>query len=310
MIALTENFYGLILAAAICGIAQALANPATNTLIAQQVPLEKKAKIVGLKQSGVQLAAIFAGLILPGIAFQYGWRVAFGVIVPVAVFFCIVTIYVTPKQHSKTNHGFAFSLPNTLLLWLMGIQFCVGVSLSAFVTFLPTFAIQQQMPLSFADGLIAVFGVVGMLSRIFLTPLGAKLKDESLLLSALSATAACAITVTMFTDPENHWRLWVGAVGMGLTAVATNAIAMSMLIRDSSFGSVATASSFVSVAFFGGFAIGPPLFAVLANYSGNFLLGWSVMIGILIIASIQTLALASARRRFATLVVTKTIHTI
>lgn len=299
LIATVENYYGLVAATAICGIAQALANPVTNLLIAQRVSPEKKATVVGLKQSGVQLAALFAGLVLPGIASQHGWHMAFGVIVPVAILFGITTSFVTPRQHSRTGKGSAISPPNPLLLRLMVIQFCVGISLSAFVTFLPTFAARQGMPLSVAGSLIAVFGVMGMFSRIALTPLSAKLKDESLLLLVLIAIAACAIAVTMQASPESHWCLWAGAVGMGLTAVGTNAIAMSMLIRDPGFGPVATASGFVSVAFFSGFALGPPLYGGISDYSGGPQLGWSLLVGVLLCGCLMALALASARRRKA-----------
>jgi MFS transporter, CP family, cyanate transporter len=302
LIATAETFQGLVVATALCGVAQALANPVTNLLIAQQVPPEKRAKVVGLKQSGVQFAALFAGLALPGIAFQYGWQAAFGIVVPVALLFGIVTPFFTPmqpRQHCGTGKGFMVPLPNSLLLRLMGIQFCVGTSLSTFVTFLPTFATRQGMPLSLAGTLIAVFGVMGMLSRIVLTPVGAKLKDESLLLLALIAIAACTVAVTMQAGPESHWRLWAGAAGMGLTAVGTNAIAMSMLIRDPAFGPVATASGFVSFAFYGGFTLGPPLYGALSSYSGGLQWGWNTLIGVLLCACILSLALASARRRKA-----------
>ena len=204
IIASAQSFYGLVIAAAICGVAQALANPVTNLLITQQVTQSKKAKVVGIKQSGVQLAALFAGLLLPGIALLYGWREAFGTIVFVALLFCFVTFFVTPKEHVRINRGLWDALPNTLLRWLMCIQFCMGISLSAFVTFLPAFAIQQGMTLSKADILIAVFGVMGMLSRIVLTPMGAKLRDESHLLFALSAIAACAIAFTMYANNNSH----------------------------------------------------------------------------------------------------------
>lgn len=166
LMATVKNFYGLVAAGAVCGIAQALANPVTNLLIAQRVPPDKKAKVVGLKQSGVQVAALFAGLILPGIALQYGWRVALGMIVPVALLFAISTPLFTPGKQGGPVKGLMFSRPNSLLLRLMGIQFCVGISLSAFVTFLPSFAIRQGMPLSLAGTLIAVFGVMGIISRI------------------------------------------------------------------------------------------------------------------------------------------------
>lgn len=86
---------------------------------------------------------------------------------------------------------------------------------------------------------------------------------------------------------------------MGLSAVATNAIAMSMLIRDSAFGLVTTASSYVSFAFFSGFALGPPLFGLLSSQSGSSSLGWSALIGLLCLACVMTLRLASARKRRA-----------
>lgn len=299
LIAIAEAFYSLVMAAAICGIAQALANPVTNLLITQWIAPTKKAQVVGLKQAGVQLAALFAGLVLPAIAFQYGWRIAFGSIVPVAVLFAIAAFFIIPRQAVQINKRLVFSSPNSLLRWLMGIQFCVGLALSSFVTFLPTFATQQGMPLLWADMLIAVFGVMGMLSRILLTPIGAKLNDESVLLFALIAIAACVIAITMQTDTENHWRLWIGAAGMGLSAVGTNAIAMSMLVRDPVFGPVATASSFVSFAFFGGFALGPPLYAALAQYFGSLLLSWGALISVLCAACVMTVILASARRHKA-----------
>ncbi|SEM69636.1 CynX/NimT family MFS transporter [Nitrosomonas marina] len=306
LIAIAQNFTGLVFAVAICGIAQALANPVTNLLIAQQITQKKRAKIVGIKQSGVQLAALFAGLLLPGIALLYGWRIAFGAVVPVAVIFLLSTLFVTPKVQFGVKKSFEYTFPNPLLLWLMCIQFCIGISLSAYVTFLPTFAIQQGMTLFKADSLIAVFGVMGMLSRIVLTPVGAKLRDESWLLCALAVIAAGAIVCTMYADINSHELLWLGAACVGLSAVGTNAIAMSMVIRDSAFGPVTAASSFISVAFFGGFALGPPLYALLVDYSSGFLLGWKLLSGVFVCACILALALAFSRRQHADRLTEKT----
>ncbi|MEN9868706.1 MAG: hypothetical protein RL748_4296, partial [Pseudomonadota bacterium] len=67
-----HGFAGVVLALAVGSLAQALCNPATNLLIAQQVPAAHKARVVGLKQAGVQLAALFAGLVLPAMAQQWG----------------------------------------------------------------------------------------------------------------------------------------------------------------------------------------------------------------------------------------------
>ncbi|CAG0943118.1 hypothetical protein BROC_02139 [Candidatus Brocadiaceae bacterium] len=297
----TPNFYGLVGAAAICGIAQALANPVTNLLIAQQVPPAQKAGVVGLKQSGVQLSALFAGLVLTKVAADYGWRVAFGSIIPIALLFLLAVPSVTPKQHQAVNKSFALPTINPLVARLMSVQFCVGLSLSAFVTYLPTFAALQGMPKTLAGSLIAVFGVMGILSRIILTPLGAKLRDESWLLLTLVIIAALSVVITIQATPEYYLPLWVGAIGVGLTAVGTNAIAMSMLIRDpKDFGHVPTASGLVSVAFFGGFAIGPALYAALSYYSGSLALSWNTVIGIFLLSGVMAVLLAVARHKAPT----------
>jgi MFS family permease len=298
-----NHFYGLFTAAALCGIAQALANPVTNLLIAEQVHPTKKAGVVGLKQSGVQVSALFAGLVLPSIALHYGWQVALGLIIPVALLLAATTPLLAPKRTPGPQKPFVLSLPNRLLVGLMSVQFCVGLGLSAYVTFLPTFASHQGLSHALAGSLIAVFGVMGIVSRIVLTPLGAKMKDESYLLLALCLIAAIAVATTMQASPHSHWQLWAGAVGMGLTAVATNAIAMSMLVRDNAFGVMTVASGLVSVAFFGGFAIGAPLYAYLAHYAQDLALpvpvplAWWFLIGMLIMACRLAISLAGARRR-------------
>lgn len=294
---MAEHFYGLLIAAALCGIAQALANPVTNLLIAEQIAPAKRAGVVGLKQSGVQVSALFAGLVLPAIALAYGWQTALGMIIPVALLLAITTPLIAPKKQHSPAKSFSFTLPNVLLFGLMSVQFCVGLGLSAFVTFLPTFASHQGLSPTLAGSLIAVFGVMGIVSRIVLTPLGAKMRDESYLLLGLCLIAAISVAITMQANPQSQWQLWVGVIGIGLTAVATNAIAMGMLVRDSSFGVVAVASGFVSVAFFGGFALGAPLYAYVTHFSSEYPLGWLSVIAVFLCACRLAIALASARRR-------------
>ncbi len=292
-----QSINGLLAAAALCGITQALANPVTNLLITEQVAPAKRAGVIGLKQSGVQVSALVAGFILPGVALHYGWQIALGLIIPVALLLALTTPLIAPKKIPAPPKSFLLPLPNSLLAGLMSVQFCVGLGLSAFVTFLPSFASHQGLSHALAGSLIAVFGAMGIVSRIVLTPLGAKMRDESYLLLGLCFIAAISVAVTMQANPYNQWPLWAGAIGVGLTAVATNAIAMSMLVRDNSFGVVAVASGFVSVAFFGGFATGAPLYSYVTHFNSPFPLGWLSVIGVFLIACRLAIGLASVRYR-------------
>lgn len=296
LMGMAPGFAWLVLAMAVCGIAQALCNPATNLLIAERVAPQKKAAVMGLKQSGVQVAALFAGLLLPGIALQFGWRAALLLLVPVSLLLALSAPRIAPRPAAGKSAGFGLIRPSRALALLMTIQLCVGVALSAYITFLGVFAAGQGMSALLAGSLVGVFGVMGILARVLLTPISGRMRDESWLLSILLALAACAVAVTAQATPARHWTLWAGTIGIGLTAVATNAIAMSMLLRDRAFGQPANASGMLSVGFFSGFALGPPGFGALSGGPWGFAGAWNALIGVLALGCLLALWLARVRR--------------
>ncbi|WP_431685815.1 CynX/NimT family MFS transporter [Hahella sp. NBU794] len=294
------GFAGIIAAVAVCGVAQALSNPVTNLLIAQRIPPARKAFAVGLKQSGVQLGALIAGGLLPLIAVPFGWRAAMATVIPAALLLaCFAPSLAPPPSSEGPRRSWLPARPGKLLLNLMAVQGCAGVTLSAFVTFLPVFATQQGVSQHDAGLMVAVFGVMGFTSRLTLTSLSSKLKDESWLLLGLMALTALALWVTQRASPESHWPLWVGVLIVGLTAVATNAVAMGMLLRDSVFGAPATASGLLSAAFFGGFAMGAPLFGALSGSASGFSGAWSALAVVSLLGAAAALSLALLRRRSA-----------
>lgn len=67
MVGITVAFsYGLLLAAAaLSGLAQALANPATNKMIARYREAGSRGLTVGIKESGVQVGIFLGGLLIP-----------------------------------------------------------------------------------------------------------------------------------------------------------------------------------------------------------------------------------------------------
>ncbi|MDO3384227.1 hypothetical protein QWI17_00060, partial [Gilvimarinus sp. SDUM040013] len=121
-------------ALAFCGVAQALANPATNQAIAQAVDAPR-ASLVGIKQAGVQASALLAGLALPVLSQALGWRMALGCWAPLALLLALLVarqIAPAPQAHRPPVR---VQRPNGWLLRLMAIQGCAGLCLSAFITF-------------------------------------------------------------------------------------------------------------------------------------------------------------------------------
>ena len=297
LMASLPSFYSLLLATALLGMAQALANPVTNLMIVQRVAPQHKAFVVGLKQSGVQLAALFAGAVLPSCALQLGWRGAFALVVPLALMLSLLALRQTGQPAAKGAAKAAAAPLNLRLGLLMAVQCCVGIALSAFITYLPLYAVSLGMAQAEAGLLVALFGAMGMVSRLVMTPLGARLREEAFLLAGLLLVSGVSIALALQADAASSALLWLAVTGVGLTAVATNAIAMSMLIRDTAFGGVASTSGMVSAAFFAGFAVGPASIGELARRSGSLGSAWGSLLVVLALGILLSLFLAQLRRR-------------
>ncbi|ENO90241.1 major facilitator family transporter [Thauera linaloolentis 47Lol = DSM 12138] len=292
LMAVLPGFGGLVAALLFCGIAQSLANPATNQAIAHGVPAARKAGVVGLKQSGVQASALLAGVALPPLVLLWGWRGALAAWVPVALLMAaLVARWVPARATTMRPPPLSVHAPSIWLSMLMAIQLCAGLALSSFMTFLGVYADQLGVPAATIGAMVACFGAMGILSRVLLTPLGTRLRDESVLLGALFVLAGLALAALRQASPQQHWLLWLGVIGMGLTVVASNAIAMSMLLRDQRFGGAATSAGMLSAGFFGGFALGPPAFGWLLAHTEGFAAAWLGLIIILLAGGVLCLLL-------------------
>lgn len=296
LIALLPGFWGVIAALTLCGVAQSLANPATNLVIAQAVPASRKTVVVGFKQSGVQASALLAGFALPPLALGWGWRTSLIVWAPVILLMAVlVARFIPAAPVPAQGRTLRIHMPNALLLMLMMIQLCAGLILSSFMTFLGVYAHHLGFAGTAIGAMVSCFGVMGILSRILLTPVGNNLMDETVLLGVLFLLASLALIMVWQASAQSHWPLWIGVISMGLTIVATNAIAMSVLLHDERFGSAAASSGMLSAGFFSGFAIGPPSIGWLLTTTATFSVVWLGLIGVSIAGSVLCFILKCLR---------------
>ncbi|MDR6712045.1 putative MFS family arabinose efflux permease [Pseudomonas hunanensis] len=295
LMAVLPGFSGVVIALLFCGVAQALANPATNQAIAlaEDAP---KASLVGLKQAGVQVSALIAGLALPPLSAWLGWRLALACWVPLALLLALLVPLQIAAPPAGPRPAMRLAKANGWLLRLMAIQGCAGLCLSAFITFFGVYANSLGVDAASIGLMVSAFGVMGILSRLLLTPLGAGLKDETVLLGGLFIFALGTVVVMQQAAPQRHWPLWAAVVGMGLSLVASNAVAMSMLLREPRFGGAASSAGLLSLGFFGGIAIGPPLFGALLRQPGGFSAAWSLLIFALCVGAVLCRSLYRARR--------------
>ncbi|MFK4224392.1 MFS transporter [Streptomyces sp. NPDC019890] len=307
---------GLLLAAvALGGLPQALANPATNKAILVTVPPERRGSVTGMKQSGVQLGAFAAGLPLAALAGVAGWRVAVWTAAGAAVVAAVWAARVLPVDAEATVGGPSpmpgqgsgprpsegsgprpgsppasepgtspasrprFSLgPRGAIAWLAVFSLLLGCGIASVNTYLALYGAQRLgLGPTAAGALVAVLGIAGVAGRVGWSKVAGQPGRAVWLpggLAAGSVGAALLLAGASFVHP----LAWVAAVAVGVFAVAANAVSMVLVMQRAAAGRAGADSALVSAGFFAGFAVGPPLFGLLAE-SGRYGPGWLLVAG-------------------------------
>jgi predicted MFS family arabinose efflux permease len=83
----TDSLLALFACLVVAGLANAVAQPAINLFMADQVPMERQGLAFGIKQSAIPAAVLISGLALPVLAIPLGWRATFVIcaLAPLAV---------------------------------------------------------------------------------------------------------------------------------------------------------------------------------------------------------------------------------
>ena len=274
----------LLLGAAllVSGLAVAAANPATNLALAATPP--PHGTVMGVKQSGVQLAPVVAGVLLAPIAAVLGWRAALGVASGLSAVL-LVAVYVSwravPRQTGR-NAGVAASggSGSRSLRLLAAYALCMGVGYAGVMVYLALFAHEVLLFSEHrAAVLVAVVGGSAVAARIGWSVLVERargwLGGERAVLLLIGAIAVAASLGLMAAQHLAAGVVWAAAIGIGVSAAAWNGVVMLVLVRDSGApGSVGSASGRVQGAFFLGLALGPPVFGAAVDHAGTYTIGW------------------------------------
>ena len=311
LLGLAPSYPVVLAAVAIAGAGMAFANPLSNKLIAFHVPHGQQGLLMGIKQSGVQLAATLAGVVMPA-ALVLGGLAGAGVGTAVAlVVGQLVVFLAVPHDPARPPGGPGALGPVTAapdavtaaaataaaeldartrratLLWIGLYAVLMGAGIASVYAYLPLFAVDALgMSVGRAGLLASVIGVMGMASRIIWGAVAERLPHPSSALVLLAGTAVVAQAMLWSAPRTGVAVLWAAVVLLGSSAVAWNTVAMFTVIRVLGAGAAGANSGVIQLAFFSGFAIGPIVFGLLIDASGSYDLGWGAIMGAFTLATL------------------------
>lgn len=288
----------LLGAVSLAGLPNALGNPVTNALVASRIAPGRQGVLMGVKQSGVQIGAFLSGSALPTVAVALGWRGAMLLSAGVAALALLTTpvARATPLPAASVD---ARDAPGAaplagFVFWLAGYALLMGAGVSAFIAYLPLYAVEELgLSVPVAGLAAAVVGLVGVGARIWWARHSERLArtQRSLaLLAGLSAVAQLGVWAAATAGP---WLLWVAVAGLGATAVAWNSVGMLAIVREVPHAT-GKASGVVLAAFYLGLAASPAAMGATVDRTGSYAAGWLTLAAVFALAAV--LAGAWSRR--------------
>lgn len=269
----------LALGAFFGGLSTAGVNPVTNQLMAAFVPRGRQGILVGVKQSGVYVGSFLVGAGLPVLAEAFGWRTAIATATTLAAVGLALTLAFVPPHEPPTSDTPAADAPRADVRGLVGLAIAtllIGTGVAAAAVYLALYAFEALGFSASAAGLVvALSALVTVVARIVWGRSAERRGDVGGLLVVLAVLSVASLSLVLAAEAVGGWLLWVGALAVGLSGNALNAVVMLAIVRDADPAVTGRASGVIQLAFYIGMLITPIGFGWLVDLTGSYVPGWA-----------------------------------
>jgi MFS family permease len=279
----------VVLGAVLLGLAYGATAPASTHLLVPNTPRHMFNLVMSIRQVGVPLAGVLAGLIVPPLALAIGWRGALLAELPASLLLLLLLQPVRRRWDAGRRPNqklFGGTLMQSLRLWrespairrLSVASFVyTGVQL-AFIAFMTVHLTQDaNFDLVHAGWTLAAYQVSGGIARPMLGWVADRFISPWRLLALLGAAmCVAALAAGRFSGGWAPWQVIAVCVLAGASASGFTGLAYAEYARLG--GSRLTeATGLGSAVMFAGVLIIPPLFGLAATALGGFTPSYTVL---------------------------------
>lgn len=299
LISLSRSMLWLFGAVLISGIAIGANNPVTNRLIALHVPAGRRGYVIGIKQVGVKVANVAAGVLIPLFALTLGWRPGLRTFALVGLILGLAILKVVPAGSTEPTSSRPRGTPADLrgrVRWLRYYAAFMAIGMSSITTYLPLHAVQNaDMSLTQAGGVVTIMGSVAVGARLVWAALADRTGKPATLMIVLAGVGSVALLMVASAGTLGAWILWIGAAVVGATVGSWNVVAHLTIVQEVDAAQTASATGLLQATFLVCLAIGAPVFGALVDVTGSFVSGWILTAGLSVVAA-MTAAYEQRRR--------------
>lgn len=295
LLCLPGHWAPMLLAAFVIGLGYGPSTPAGSDLMMRAVPRSRRATIFSIKQAGVPLGGLVAGVILPPVALHFGGTsaalLAAGAAAGAAALILPLwrgRIDAPPEPPQRALRGWVLlRAPLDLLTFVLATPrlgqitlagFGLGVAQGVLLGYFPVYLSDHAGWSVAAAGLaFAVLQGAGIPGRVAMGWLSDRLGDTVRALTWLCfASAGTMLALATFGPGTPSWWIVLAAAAAGLTVVSWNGVFLTGLAEAAPPGKVGESTAAGTFVLFSGFVVSPlaaqGVFALTGGYAGGFIM--------------------------------------
>lgn len=299
----------MALGALFIGVGYGPVTPASSHLLIKTTPPERMSLVFSIKQTGVPVGGMLAGMLVPSFEIIAGWQAAFLIVAAM----CLLTAVlvrplratldddrdptIRPSLVASLIQPIQLVLKKKSLRILAAVSFMFSVTQLSVTTYMVTFLYEDLGWGLVAAGIaLTVAQAAGVGGRILWGWIADNWLGSGYMLILVAALLGLsAVGLGFFTESTPHWILYIILITLGSTAIGWNGVFLAEVARQAPPGMASMATGGALGFTFMGVLFGPPLFGVAASSLHSYGTSYALL---LVPASVIVVLLWQSRARW------------
>ncbi|MCE9663063.1 MFS transporter [Halomonas sp. M5N1S17] len=266
------------------GLAYGITSPAAAELLSRFTPPERRNLVYSIKQTGVPLGGVLAGLMAPPLAAYWNWQAAFLAVGAAS----LATLLLLQPRRSRWDASRDASVRmqgagsldvlrrSRAMRWLGATGFCLSAAQLSLLSFAVAFMVEELLlSLVMAGAVVSLVHVAGVSGRLAWGALADRLGGSLPVLFGLAGVISVLFfLLAVLGTVVPTWLTIALMVVAGATAVGWNGVYLGEVARRCQPGEVGEATAAVLVLTYMGVLVGPALFSLIVWLTGSYAVGF------------------------------------